>query len=253
MIMKDLIKQIAKDLKNAKNVVALTGAGISIESGIPPFRGTGGVWEKIDPELAHIDTFMKDPKRVWEVLLKDMKAIIDQAKPNDTHLGLAKLEQMGILKAIITQNVDGLHQMAGSREVIEFHGNFAWQRCTNCRSKFRTQEINLKEIPPKCPKNKESKCEGILRPDCVFFGEIIPIESLIKSEFMTSKCDIMLVIGTSALVQPAASMPMIAKKNKAKIIEINPESTPITYTISDCFVKSKSSEAINLILENLQE
>mgnify|MGYP003565635232 CR=1 FL=1 len=127
--MSDQIKKFAKDLAAAKNVAALTGAGISVESGIPPFRGKGGIWEKYDPmEYAHIDAFLKDPTKVWNVLIKEMKELVDTAMPNNAHLGLARLEEVGILKTIITQNVDGLHQKAGNTDVIEFHGNFAWQK-----------------------------------------------------------------------------------------------------------------------------
>jgi NAD-dependent deacetylase len=128
--MSDLIKRAASDLAAATYAVALTGAGISTESGIPPFRGKGGLWERYDPmEIAHIDAFRRDPARVWTLLIKEMKDIVDRARPNDAHLGLARLEKLGILKTVITQNVDGLHQMAGNQDVIEFHGNFAWQRC----------------------------------------------------------------------------------------------------------------------------
>ncbi len=134
-IMDSQIKSAARDLAAAGRVVALTGAGISVESGIPPFRGKGGLWEKIDPmEYAHIDAFMKDPAKVWQVLIREMKDVVDKARPNTAHLGLARLETLGILKTIITQNVDGLHQMAGNTDVIEFHGNFAWQRCMAVRS-----------------------------------------------------------------------------------------------------------------------
>ncbi len=134
--MQELIKSTAEALMRAKHCVALTGAGISVESGIPPFRGKGGIWEKYDPmEYAHIDAFINNPTKVWQVLLKDMKSIVDKARPNAAHFGLARLEQLGILKTIITQNVDGLHQLAGNTDVIEFHGNFAWHRCMDCRKR----------------------------------------------------------------------------------------------------------------------
>jgi NAD-dependent deacetylase len=225
--MPEPIEQAADILTHAKTVIALTGAGISVESGIPPFRGKGGLWEKIDPmAVAHIDSLMNDPKRVWEVLIKDMKIILDKAKPNPAHTGLVDLEQMGILKTVITQNVDGLHQMAGNRDVIEFHGTFARQRCMDCDSRMETSQVDLSNIPPRCA------CGGILRPDAVFFGEMIPPEKLMNSQVAAATCDVMLVIGTSAMVQPAATMPFIAKGNNAVIIEINPEPTPLTSRIS---------------------
>ena len=245
--MNDLINQAAADVAAARHVTALTGAGISIESGIPPFRGKGGLWEKFDPmEIAHIDAFNRDPARVWNILVKEMKEVVDRARPNDGHRGLAKLEQMGKLKTVITQNVDGLHQLAGNSDVIEFHGNFAWQRCVECDTYYETKKVDVSEIPPRC------ECKGILRPDAVFFGEMIPTEALWRSREIASNCDVMLVVGTSAVVQPAALMPMIAKESGAKVIEINPEQTPLTAEISDYLIKSKAGEAMNRIIQELE-
>lgn len=244
--MKDLIKRAAEDILQSKNTTALTGAGISVESGIPPFRGKGGVWERIDPDFAHIDTFMRDPVQVWNVLIKEMKDIIDKAKPNDAHKGLVALEKIGKLSTIITQNVDGLHQMAGNTDVIEFHGSFAWQRCMICNKKCETQKIKMDMIPPRC------ECGGIYRPDCVFFGEMIPHHALIRSETVASQCDVMLVIGTSAVVQPAAYMPHIAKDNGAKVIEINMEKTHLSYTVSDYVIEGRASEIMNGIVAEIK-
>ena len=166
--MDDLIRRAAEDLAAAGNVAALTGAGISIESGIPPFRGKGGLWERFDPmEFAHIDALMRDPAKVWKVLVTEMKEIVDRAKPNDAHKGLAKLEKQNKLKTIITQNIDGLHQAAGSTDVIEFHGNFAWQRCMDCDARIETVKVDMSRVPPLC------ECGGIYRPECIFFGEIL--------------------------------------------------------------------------------
>jgi NAD-dependent deacetylase len=246
--MDDLIKLAAEDLAAARNVVALTGAGISTESGIPPFRGKGGLWEKFDPmEIAHIDAFMKDPARVWNLLIKEMKAIVDTARPNDAHKGLARLEQMGKLKTVITQNIDGLHQAAGNTDVIEFHGNFAWQRCMDCSQKYETRQVDISQIPPRC------RCGGILRPDAVFFGEMIPQEAMWRSKQAASDCDLMLVVGTSAVVQPAALMPLFAKKTGAKIIEINPQETPLTVEVSDYLIKGRAGEVMNRIMQELKQ
>ena len=226
--MSDLIERTADILAEAKYAVALTGAGISVDSGIPPFRGKGGLWEKIDPmKYAHIDAFLEDPETVWNVLIKDMKTVLDKARPNPAHGGLADLEGLGILKTVITQNVDGLHQMAGNRDVIEFHGNFARQRCQRCSQSMATADVDLTRIPPHC------ECGGVLRPDCIFFGELIPPEALNRSQAVSAACDVMLVIGTSAFVQPAATMPYIAKDNGAVVVEINPEPTPLTARISN--------------------
>ena len=238
------LKKMAEDIASAKNVVALTGAGISVESGIPPFRGKGGIWEKIDPmKYAHINTFMQDPEKVWNVLLKDMKKFLDIAKPNAAHIALAKLEEMGLLKTIITQNIDCLHQMAGNSDVIEFHGNFAWQSCLHCKKRYATSEINLTKLPPRC------ECGGILRPECIFFGETIPHDTMLRSNKAVEKCDVMLVIGTSAVVDPASYMPIIAKNSGAKIIEINPETTPLTETISDYIIKGKAGNIMSKLIK----
>lgn len=246
--MKNLIKQAATDLANSKRLVALTGAGISVESHIPPFRGKGGVWERFDPiEYAHIDAFMENPKKVWNVLLKEMKEIIEIAQPNDAHLGLARLERLGRLKTIITQNVDGLHQKAGNTDVIEFHGSFARNRCLNCQQPINTEDIVLDTIPPKCV------CGGIYRPEVIFFGETIPPEHLLRSRQLSSICDVMLVMGTSAVVQPAATIPVIAKEAGAIIIEVNPEKTPLTHTVSDYLIQGKAGEAMNRIMESLAQ
>ncbi len=244
--MDDLIKRAAEDLAAAKNVAALTGAGISVESGIPPFRGKGGIWEKFDPmEFAHIDAFMRDPAKVWNVLISEMKEIVDRAKPNDAHKGLAKLEEWGILKTVITQNVDGLHQMAGNTDVIEFHGTFAWQKCMDCDKRCETSKVEMTQIPPRCD------CGGILRPECIFFGEMIPQLHLVRSQKVASQCDIMLVVGTSAVVQPASFMPVISKQSGAKVIEINPEKTPLTGTVSNYLIKGKAGHVMKRIIKEV--
>ena len=245
--MDDLIKRAAEDLAAARQVAALTGAGISNESGIPPFRGKGGLWERFDPmEIAHIDALMRDPAKVWKILVKEMKEIVDRAKPNDAHKGLAKLEKKNKLKTIITQNIDGLHQAAGNTDVIEFHGSFAWQRCMDCNKKYETRKVDVSEIPPRC------ECSGILRPDAVFFGEMIPSDAMWRSRQAATNCDLMLVVGTSAVVHPAAMMPVIAKNAGAKIVEINPERTALTNEISDYLIMGKAGEVMNRIVEAME-
>jgi NAD-dependent deacetylase len=246
--MDDLIRRAAADLAAAGNVAALTGAGISIESGIPPFRGKGGLWERFDPmEFAHIDAFIRDPAKVWKVLVREMKEVVDRAKPNDGHKGLAKLEARDKLKTIITQNIDGLHQAAGNTDVIEYHGTFAWQRCMDCDQKYETRKVDISEIPPRCA------CGGILRPDAVFFGELIPAEAMSRSMQAAADCDLMLVVGTSAVVQPAAMIPLIAKDNGAKIVEINPERTPLTDDISDYLIMGEAGEVMNRIVAAMEK
>jgi len=247
ILMNDLIHKAAKELVGASRVVALTGAGISVESGIPPFRGKGGLWEKIDPmEFAHIDAFIKDPAKVWSVLIKEMKGILDSARPNAAHKALARLEELSLLKTIITQNVDELHQAAGNTDVIEFHGNFAWCLCMECSNRCKTTQIDLTQIPPRCI------CGGIYKPDCVFFGEMIPPHDLLRSEQVASACDIMLVIGTSAEVHPAALIPVIAKQAGANVIEINPEKTSLTQRTSDFIVMGTAGEVMTRLVSEIE-
>jgi len=242
----EIINRAANLIKKTGNVCALTGAGISVESGVPPFRGNGGIWEKIDPfKYAHIDAFKKNPEKVWNVLLKEMKSTLDKANPNRAHIALVELEHAGFLKTVITQNVDGLHQAAGSNDVIEFHGNFAGLRCMICSKSFKMSEIDMESIPPKC------FCGGYLRPDCVFFGEMIPQESLYRSHETAATCKIMLVIGTSATVQPAASVPIVAKKSGAVIIEINPDKTAMSSGVSDLCIQGKAGIIMTDLLKAL--
>jgi len=247
MFMDSLIARAINDLAAARRAVALTGAGISIDSGIPPFRGAGGLWERFDPmEIAHIDAFMRNPAMVWKVLVKDLKDVIDAARPNDGHRGLARLEQLGILTSVITQNIDGLHQAAGNTDVIEFHGTFAWQRCIQCDRRIETSKVDASRLPPRCA------CSGILRPDAVFFGEMIPPAALWRSQEVAARCDVMLVVGTSAVVQPAASMPVIAKESGAVVIEINPEPTDLTGRVSDYLIPGKAADVMNRIVAGLE-
>jgi NAD-dependent deacetylase len=243
-----LIARAVDHLRSARHAVALTGAGISIDSGIPPFRGKGGLWEKFDPmEIAHIDAFIRDPAKVWSLLVKDMKDVVDAARPNEGHKGLARLEALGILKTVITQNIDGLHQLAGNSDVIEFHGTFAWQRCMDCDRRIETSRVDASVLPPRCG------CSGILRPDAVFFGEMIPPEALYRSQEAAARCEVMLVVGTSAVVQPAAFMPVLAKESGAVVIEINPEPSPLTGAISDFLIMGKAGEVLKRILDGLEK
>lgn len=244
--MKDQIKKVASLIRSSKKTIALTGAGISVESGIPPFRGKGSLWEKIDPmEYAHIDSFMKNPEKIWKGLLIEMGEVIAAAKPNAGHMGLAGLEKAGFLQTIITQNVDRLHQMAGNKDVIEFHGSFAMCRCMKCHKYIETADVDISILPPAC------ECGGLLRPDCVFFGEMIPEDYLWRSRKISSESDLMFVVGTSAVVQPAAQMPEIAKENGAVIVEINLEPTPLTGRTGNYFLQGAAGKIMDALLSEL--
>lgn len=243
----ELIQRAARDIVNSKKTIAFTGAGISVESGIPDFRGAQGLWQKYDPEeFAHIDAFRSDPEKIW-LMLKDMFLIMKDAMPNPAHLGLAELERMGYLSSVITQNVDGLHQAAGSRRVIEFHGSHKTLSCLKCSTSIDGASLKMEDLPPRC-----SRCSSLLKPDVVFFGEPIPWEAQVSSFKESQTCDVVLCIGTSAVVYPAASIPITAKERGAKVIEINKESTPLTDEISDYLIAGSAGEIVPAIIEEVK-
>lgn len=245
--MNTLFKKTAQAIVDSKQTVALTGAGMSVESGIPPFRGKGGLWEKFDPmEYAHIQSFLKDPEKVWREFLKEFATDLDTAQPNDGHKALAMLESMGTLSTVITQNVDGLHSKAGNTDVIEFHGSFAEHFCMTCKKRATARELDFSQLPPRCD------CGGIYRPDCIFFGELIPTDALWRSQKLASSCDAMLVIGTSAVVQPSADLPNIAKRAGALIIEVNPEETTLTHGVSDIFLKGPAGKVLSDLVSEVK-
>ncbi len=243
-----LIQRAAKDILHSKKTIAFTGAGISVESGIPDFRGAQGLWQKYDPEeYAHIHAFYSNPDKVW-LMLKEMFSLIMAAKPNPAHIGLAELERMGLLSSVITQNVDGLHQSAGNTNVIEFHGTHRTLSCLNCSTKIEGTSLTLEDLPPRC-----SRCSSLLKPDVVFFGEPIPWEAQIMSFKESKSCSAVLVIGTSAVVYPAATIPITAKERGAIVIEINTEPTPLTNQISDYLICGSAGEIIPAIVEEVKK
>ncbi len=248
MIKDEKISVLAKDILAAKKVVVLSGAGMSVESDIAPFRGPGGLWEKYDPvEYGHITTLRNAPEKAW-IMLSEMQREIMKAKPNKGHYALAKLEEMGLVSSIITQNVDGLHHVAGSRGVIEFHGNLQSVVCMDCNYTVPSSDVSLDRIPPSC-----GKCGGPVKPNAVFFGEAIPAEALTRADQESNSCDLMLVVGTSAEVQPAASMPSIAKNAGAKVVEINISETPFTGQVSDYIIKGRAGEVLEKLLNKVAE
>ena len=242
-----LIQRAAQDILNSKKTIAFTGAGISVESGIPDFRSAGGLWEKFDPEeYAHIHSFYADPAKVW-LMLKEMFTLVMTAKPNPAHLGLAELERMGLLSTVITQNVDGLHQAAGNTNVIEFHGSHRTLSCLKCSTTTDGTTLTIEDLPARCP-----RCSSLLKPDVVFFGEPIPPKAQSSSFRESMSCSAVLVIGTSAVVYPAASIPVMAKERGAKVIEINMEPTPLTHQISDYLIQGSAGKIIPAIVEEVR-
>jgi len=244
--MDESIKKAAQAVLDSSLTLALTGAGISVESGIPDFRSKGGLWDRYDPEeYASIYSFQRDPEKVWH-MLREMEEIVDTARPNDAHIGLAELEEMGLLRSVITQNVDNLHQEAGSKEVIEYHGNSRSLTCLWCNRRYDYAQ-KKGEYPPYCA------CGRILKPDVVFFGEAIPMEAMTRSYQLASSCQTLLIIGTSAVVSPFNVLPRQAKQVGAAIIEINLERTVLTDHISDILLQGKATEMVSRLVSAVKE
>jgi len=218
----ELPPALVSTLRNAKHVVALTGSGVSAESGVPTFReAQTGLWERYDPqELATPEAFMRDPRLVWE-WYQWRRELVSEVEPNPGHQALTELERRVPSFTLITQNVDGLHQESGSRNVIELHGNIRRTRCSGEGIVFERDEVSA--MPPVC-----RYCGSLLRPDVVWFGEMLPPEALDAASEAARGCDLFFSIGTSSLVYPAAALPYEAMGGAAVLVEVNPDETPLT-------------------------
>jgi len=203
----------------SKHAIAFTGAGISQEAGIPTFRGSDGVWTRVRPEeVATPEAFLEDPVRVWKWYAERIRAVL-RAEPTISHRVLARMEEEGLIKAVITQNVDGLHQRAGSRRVIELHGNILRARCTVCGYRWRLDRApGEDEIPVRCP-----RCGNLARPDVVWFGEPLPRDALANAFSEAARADLVIIVGTSGVVEPAASIPLISFERGAHLVNVNLE------------------------------
>lgn len=257
----EIIKKVSQVLAAADYAIALTGAGLSTESGIRDFRGPKGIW-KTDPEAEKkayqsFDKFKRNPKEHWieRLTTPDLLGDLSEYEPNRGHKALAELESLGIVRTVITQNIDNLHYKAGSKNVIEYHGNYSKLRCLNCASQYEESRFNLNEmlkedlLPPICP-----KCGQALKQDIVFFNEPIPNAVITKSMSEAGKCDVMLICGTSATVYPFADLPFYAKQQRgAVIIEINAEPTPLTRMgLSDYFIQGSAGESLTKIVQEIK-
>ena len=235
------MKELAEILLKAESVVAVTGAGVSAESGVPTFRGPDGYWRSHRAEeLATTEAFQRNPQLVWE-WYNERRLAIAAKEPNPAHRILAGWEKRLPGFHLITQNVDGLHQRAGSRNVIALHGDIWEMRCGTENVTMRNEETPLRVIPPRC-----QRCGALLRPNVVWFGEALPQAALHRAEKLAETCDALLVIGTSAIVYPAAALPMLAKRRGAVVIEINPDETPLSAQ-ADFRLRGKAGEILSAI------
>lgn len=244
--MEDRIRQAAELLLKSRFTTAFTGAGISVESGIPPFRGNDGIWSKYDPKSLEIAWFVEHPLNSWTIIREIFYDFFGKAKPNKAHNVLARMEEKALLGRIITQNIDNLHQEAGSKEVYEFHGNSRRLVCLGCRRLYPASAVSLEHLPPTC-----RECGGLLKPDFVFFGEGIPEPAMTASYEAASLSDVFLVIGTTGEVMPANQVPFMAKSAGSKIIEINTEPSHFTGTITDVFLQGKAGEIMEKLAAGL--
>jgi NAD-dependent deacetylase len=266
-----LIEKAAADLLNSGHAIALTGAGMSTESGIPDFRGPNGIWTK-NPEAERrayetYHNFLRNPKGYWEDVLggRSMLGDLTSARPNAGHEALVELEKLGMLKAVLTQNIDGLHVKAGSKRVLEYHGSVLKLRCPSCGARYQRDEYDLQglmqqdKLPPRC-----NKCGSPIKGDVVHFNEPIPTDIAEESLEEAWKCDLMLICGTSAVVYPFAQLPRIARQRRFEggrssettttIIEVNAEPTPLTAEgISDYLIQGRIAEILPRLVEAVKK
>jgi NAD-dependent deacetylase len=247
------VGRVAEMITTAENVVVFTGAGVSTESGIPDFRSPGGFWTKFDPEDFTIDKFLKNMetrRKQWRFLLSG--DLLKDARPNAAHEAIAKLEKLRKLNCIITQNIDNLHQKAGNdpAKVFELHGNMRWIRCLGCGERYPLEEILHKngasDEVPVC-----GHCSGILKPDVIFFGEALPEETLREATWHVNHCDLLLVVGSSLVVYPAAYMPLYAKQAGAMLVIVNLSPTPVD-KFADVVIRASAGEAMGRILAEVK-
>jgi NAD-dependent deacetylase len=244
----------ARALVDARYPIALTGAGLSVESGIPPFRGPGGLWTKHgEPPLNGYELFLADPKGAWEKRLRpegpmrELAERLEAAEPNAGHRALVELETMGLLRCLVTQNIDDLHRRAGHVEVAEIHGNVRLVRCTRCVSRWPREAISLATLPPIC-----ERCGGLLKSDTVSFGEPIPEDVLARCQEAAARADVIVVAGTSATVYPAAALPYAVLDRGGTVIEVNPHESELT-PYATIVVEGRAGEVLPRLVEAARE
>jgi len=242
----DQIEKVARLIQEAAIVIALTGAGISTESGIPDFRSPGGLWTRYDPmTYATYESFVNDPTKFWE-MAAELNPLLETAEPNPAHLALGELERLGKCEAVITQNIDNLHQRAGSSDVLELHGTFRTGTCLKCGTTHDYHEIKESANSGQVPRCKE--CDGPIKPDVVLFGEPLNAPVLHRAVELASDCDLMLVIGCGLEVFPAASLPTYAHRNHGKLVFINVASTAYD-DLADMIILEQAGVALPRVVE----
>jgi len=238
--------ELISKLKSANKILFFTGAGISAESGIPTFRGKDGIWNKLKPEeLANFNAFLKNPDLVWE-WYQYRRKIVNETNPNKGHYAIKEFENYYSEVNVVTQNVDNLHRRAGTKNIFELHGNIERNYCVDCYKNFDNVESDNSKVPH-C-----KYCGGLIRPDVVWFGEMLPQEIFSEAEQKAKMCDICFVVGTTGIVYPAAYIPMIAKENGACMVEINLAETEISDKM-DLSLFGKSGEILPLIITKVRE
>lgn len=240
------LKEAAALIRRNGNILVFTGAGISVESGVPPFRGPDGLWETHDPSFIELGRFMREPEVSWPIINELFFDAVVHAEPNAAHFAIVELERAGLVLAVVTQNIDGLHQAAGSMDVLEFHGTTRTLHCMTCGAVYERNHVDFSEMPPSC-----ASCGGILKPDFVFFSEAIP-EDVAEAAFDAAEAaSLVLVIGTMGEVLPAAHVPLAAKRVGKPLIEIN--TIPSTYTndYTDIFLQGKAGEVLPALVKEV--
>ncbi len=243
----EALARAAEILRGARRAVAFTGAGISVESGIPPFRGPDGLWSRVDPSLLDIDRFRAAPGECWPLIRDLFYGHFRDARPNAAHEALARMERAGALAGVITQNIDDLHRRAGSRRVIELHGNSRQLVCPACGARFPAGEELLERLPPRC-----ARCGDVLKPDFVFFGEPLPDGAMAAALAETREADAWLVVGTTGEIHPAGSLPDLACSHGARIVEVNLEPTRYTGTVTDVFLGGPAGTVVPALVAAIQ-
>jgi len=253
--MEKKLTQVAQWIVNAERTVVFTGAGLSTESGIPDFRSPGGVWDKYNPEDFYFQNFLANEasrEKYWQ-MATEMWEPIKKAQPNPAHLAIAEFEKHGKLDCVITQNIDGLHSKAGNSEekVIQLHGTAIFVSCLSCRKRYDRNEIQERikkgQKAPRC-----DDCGGLLKPATISFGQSMPEKETQEAYHRSSLCDLFIVIGSSLVVQPAASMPLVAKRNGARLVIINRDPTPFD-DIADLVIHDQAGPTMGSILEYVKK